>query len=327
MSPRAFFRSISRGEVPSMVLFINCKGGLWKRAITRLRQELLGEQWGMHYAEFEGKEATVDELSSRLLTTPFLGTRRMVVVKEAEELWKGLGKNRDHLIRFLSSYQGNNLLVLAADGDMELMTPSRKTNPLASLVASKGLVVTMKPKTREELRQWIERELERAGLEKDPAFVDWLVEESGGNVGFVENEVEKRLLTMGEEGSLSTTASIGQFKRALSKGEIKAIESLEQLLSQGNPPLYIMGILTNLVRNAATVYEEAKRERSLEKGFQKARVYRSEKEAIFNLLKRRPKGAIYKAFPVLQRADRELKSSSTPPRIVLQQVILHFLWP
>jgi len=322
LSPRSFFQHISKGEIPSIVLFINCKGGLWDKAITRLREDLLGEQWKMHYAEFEGKEASLEEISNKLLTTPFMGMRRIVVVREAEEFWKSLGKKREDLLKFLSSYKGKNLLALAANGDLDVLSPSRKTHPLASLVTSKGIIVTMKPKNKTELRQWIEREMSKAGVEKDPAFVDWLIEESEGNVGFIENEIEKRALSVGETEELSFTASLSQFKMEIATGNPRALKSVEELLNQGHPPLYIMGIITNMVRNAVVVYEEAKKARSIEVGFQKARIYRSEKETIFNLLKNHPKGKIYRVFNLLQQADRTLKSSSTPPLTVLQQVII-----
>ncbi len=325
ISPKVFFGELSKGEVPPVVLFINCKGGMWERAITRLREEVLGSQWNMHYAELEGKEVALSELSNRLLTTPFMGARRMVVVKGVEDMWKSATKQREEVLKFISSYKGKNLLVLAADGDLGLLSPSPKAHPLAEAASQRGSIVTLKPKNREELRQWIERELQRAKIAYDPAFVEWLMEESGGNVGFVESEIEKRILTMEEEEELSTTVSLTRFKREIALGDPKALSSMDELLAQGHPPLYLMGILTNLVRNAVAVYEEGKKARSIEVGFQRAKVYRSEREAVKGILKRYPKGRIYNLFPLLQEADKELKSSSTPPRIVLGKTLVSLI--
>ncbi len=325
LSPRAFFQTIAKGETPSVVLFVNCKGGLWDKAIDRLKKDLLGEHWQMHYTELEGKETTISELSSRLLTTPFMATCRLVVVKEVEEFWKSLGKQKEELLEFLNSYNGKNVLVLSANSDLDLFARSRKTHPLAELTSSRGAVVTLKPKTGTELRQWVVREIQRAGLEPEPAFVDWLVEESGGNVGFIENEIEKRALSVGESEGIERSATISTFKREIGKGNLEALNVLERLLAEGQPPLYLLGIIVNLVRNSVGVYEEAKRAGSIEVGFQKARLYRHDKEVVFSLLKRHPKGRIYNLFALLQQADRRLKSSSVPPAIVLQEVVLSLL--
>jgi len=195
LSPRVFFQNLAKSNVPPVVLFINCKGGLWEKAIRKLRQELLGDHWNMHYTELEGKEASFTEITNRLLTTPLMVTRRMVVVKEVEEFWKSLGKKREDLITFLSSYTGKNMLVLAANGDLDMPSYSRKTHPLVSLVNKQGMIVTTKPRNREELRRWVIREIQKAKLETDPSFVEWLVEESVGNVGFIENEIEKKVVS------------------------------------------------------------------------------------------------------------------------------------
>jgi len=150
LSPRAFFQALTKGEVPPMVLFVNCEGGLWEKAIDRLKRDLLGEQWKMHYTELEGKEATFSELTNRLLTIPFMSQRRVVVVKEVEEFWKSLGKQKEDLLGFLKSYKGKNVLVLSAGGDLDLFARSRKTHPLVDILNNKGTIVTLKPKTGSE---------------------------------------------------------------------------------------------------------------------------------------------------------------------------------
>ncbi len=322
LSPRSLFQLVAKEKLPPFILFINCKGGLFQKTIERLREELLGPNWKVNYTEIEGKDASYSELTGMLLTTPFMAKRRMVVVKEAEEFWKSLGKEKERLAEFLSSYGGKNLLVIAANGDLNLSSFKTKTHPFAKVAASKGVIVTMKPRNREELRQWVLREIKKAGLEPDPAFVEWLVEESEGNVGFIENEIAKRALYAEEEEEFKTAVSLNRFKGEIGRGDIKAIKSLEELLAAGYSPLYLMGVMTNMVRNAVAVYEEAKKARSLQAGLQKARIYPGEREAIVSLLKRHPKGRIYKLFSALQDADRELKSSSTPPQVVLNRVII-----
>jgi DNA polymerase III delta subunit len=322
LSPRSFFQRISKEELASLLLFVNCKGGFFYKVIERLREEVLGSSWKVHYTELAGKEATYSELTRMLLTTPFMGKRRMIVVKETEEFWKSLGKQRDDLVKFLSSYRGSNVLLLAANGDLDLFSLKSKVHPLVQVFAYKGVVVTMKPRNREELRQWVMRELKRAGVEPDVAFMEWLVEESDGNVGFIENEIAK--LSLYSEGGMEvkSTVSITRFKKEVANGELVALKSLEDLLGAGYSPLYLMGIITNLVRNAVEVYEEAKKARSLDAGLQRAKVYRSERDAVVSILKRHPKGKIYQVFKVLQDADRDLKSSSTPPQVVLTRMVL-----
>jgi len=208
------------------------------RALAEVREEALaGGDPGLNSQTFEAPAATTAEVVNAAKTLPFLGGRRLVVVRSAErwpaEAWKAL-------IPYLEAPNPSTCLVFVA-GQLDKRLTATKV-----LLKRARVVDCVRPKER-DLPGWARRLAKEAGLRVDDRILDALVLRVGPDLQLLAREVEKLRIFAGEGGQVAledVEALVGEtrattvfvFCDALgSKDLAKALAGLHKLLHLGEP--------------------------------------------------------------------------------------------
>ncbi|MGC9399402.1 MAG: DNA polymerase III subunit delta [Anaerolineae bacterium] len=209
-------------------------------------------------------------------TLPFLGGRRVVIVKQtlkrAGERWL------KDLVAYLPKVPSSTLLVFLENEKL----PAR--HPVLKLAKQEGAEVRYfgLPDVRRDLPHWVQKRVARYGGQIEPAAVGLLVHNFGARLRQLDQEIQKLLLYHGGEGQISvkdvrrlvpyvqSADVIFALVDALGKREPRtAAHHLHRLLDVGEHPLGIFGMIARQYRlliqvrwlseRAATEEEIAKR--------------------------------------------------------------------
>lgn len=204
--------------------------------------------------------------------------------------------------------------------------------------------------SRETLRDFLRRRLREAGKTIDSQAQELIVDRAGDALWAVHQEVEKLLLYVGDRASVGVEDAaevvldlsegwIFDLTRAIGERDsLAALGHLERLLSQGDHPLRLLAVIAGEVRRilAARQLIETELRQSWRPEMSFEQFQRSVLKQGPALLTRSPYGD-YQTFKsadrfttaglvrILERiyeADVRLKSSSHPPRLVLERLVL-----
>jgi len=208
------------------------------RALAEVRDEALaGGDPGLNSQVFEAPAASPGEVLNAAKTLPFLGSRRLVVVKSAErwnaEQWKTL-------IPYLESPSPSTCLVLLANQLDKRLSASKV------LLKTARVVECSRPKDR-DLPQWARRLAEEAGLKVDARILEALMLRVGPDLQLLSQEIEKLRIFAGAGGKVTpedVEALVGEtrsttvfaFCDALGGRDLAgALRGLRRLLQLGEP--------------------------------------------------------------------------------------------
>jgi DNA polymerase-3 subunit delta len=221
-----------------VVCVVGDESFLVDRALAEIREEALaGGDPGLNSQTFEAPAATPAEVVNAARTLPFLGGRRLVVVKSAER-WSA--DDWKVLLPYLGSPNPTTCLVFVA-----LQLDKRLTATKALLKAAR-VVECARPKER-DLPAWARRLVQDAGLQVDARILDALVLRVGPDLQLLAREIEKLRIFAGEGGRVAledVEALVGEtrattvfaFCDALGVRNLgKALGGLRKLLHLGEP--------------------------------------------------------------------------------------------
>lgn len=238
---------------PAAVYLISGSDGAMKeRAIELLQSRLCDEEaaeWCL--VKVDGKATHGSHVLDLVSTPPFLGRRRVVVVREAEGL-----EDEERLIPFVEAPPDFATLVLCYERE-------ERKKKLFQAVKKRGKVLEYNVPQGAELPRRVAQLAAEAGLALERDAVELLVERAGDDMIKVEQELEKlaayapgariskeeasRLVASGRP-ALSQYA-IFNFLDALAEGRTgKALEELGALLRAGEPPLLVLSMIARQFR-------------------------------------------------------------------------------
>ncbi len=209
------------------------------RALAEVEAEALGEaDPGLNREVFEAPGATPADVLAAARTLPFLGGRRLVLVRNADrwtaDQWKTL-------LPYLKSPNPSTCLTFVA------AQLDRRTSAAKLLVDVARLVVCERPKER-DMAGWARRLAEDAGLRLSPPVLQSLVLRVGPDLQLLSREVEKLRLFAGQDGEVTeedVENLVGETRGttvfalcdALGHRDLaRALGSLRRLLLLGEPP-------------------------------------------------------------------------------------------
>lgn len=238
---------------------------------------LSGDTSGLNVDRFDGETAQAADILGAWRTMAFLGGRRLILVRRAQDLPKG---EANLLAEGLASPPTGNTLILLWDDKADNL------NVLVQAAKSAGIVAVFWAPFENQMPGWIQ---ERAGiLGKSMSFdaARALLDVVGPNLAELAQEVEKLALYAKDKKAIelsdveaiapeSTSLQFLEFDRAFwrrDKGEI--LRMLEMRRSQGDPPEILLSHLVRIHRkllSAKMLLAEKKATRE-EIGFQMLRV-------------------------------------------------------
>jgi DNA polymerase-3 subunit delta len=248
-----FIKAADAGRLSPVTLLHGSEPFLLDDALARVTRALFPDQAELSLAReiLDARAAGADGIVHSALTLPWLGDRRLVVARGVEAL---TAKSAEPLVAYAKAPNPSTALLLVAEALLETSHWLLRAVPAAAVVAAPA------PSGR-ALAAWLRTHAQAIGYELHDDAASLLVELSGDDLTQLVGEVEKAALAGGPENRRVTVAEIravvGEHRlrhvfdltRALSARDTgTALALLESLLSAGEDPLAVLGMLTREAR-------------------------------------------------------------------------------
>ena len=315
---------LESGQLASAYVVSGDQDLLREYAVRDLIDAVIGaEPSPFNLERLDGENADGAEVAALANMMPMMGGRRVLLVKRAT----GLVEKGEALINYLEDPAPFTVLVL------ELARKPDQRRKTWKGVAKHVTVVACEAPKPLELEKWVSEQAGARRLKLGQDGVRYLITEFGDDMRRLSNELEKlSLYAAGDRLDLETIAtvlgrgraqSIFKFVDAVGAGESgSALRQLSRLMEEGEPALRILALLDRLVGQLRIVTE--------------ARAEGNKSQSLASLLGIPPYAAksvaenarrfdavsLRRAVRSLSNADRTLKSTSLPDRLVLESLVI-----
>ncbi len=228
---------------------------LKREVIDTLRRQVLGQDDDtLSLSTLDGPSAALHEVLDALATVSLFGTRRLVVVDEADSF---VSEHRGELEMYVGRPAKGGVLVL------EVKTWPANTR-LAKAVAAGGLTIQCKSPNEAQTKRWLTQRAKRThGARLDAAAVDVLVELLPAELGVLDQEVARLALLAGPEGAIDAalvSENVGGWRvrttwdmiEAAADGRApEALRQLDRLVAAGEKPQGLLPQMSYSLRQLA----------------------------------------------------------------------------
>lgn len=281
---------------------------------------------------FSGSDSDAPAVVAVANAYPFMSERRVVVIKEAQKIY-----NKEPIPSYILKPSIQTILILCA-GEIKPKTkkPPVKEEKIKSKVnvadylTEKNWAVQFRSMKDSDAAAWIQEEFDRAGKKCLPAAAKMLVEMKGNSSRELSIEMEKIVIAMGdntsisEEDILSLCGVSRQYNifelsnRVGQRDKYTSQEILYRLLEAGEQPVGLVGALTRHFINLWKVKSQSAQRTGKGKSvatfdWQRDRLLQESKNFSAHELQR--------CFDLLLEADLVLKSQSNDESVVMTRLI------
>ncbi|MFQ6057917.1 MAG: DNA polymerase III subunit delta [Anaerolineae bacterium] len=309
-------------------------------ALADMKDRMGDPTWAdLNTTILDGRKVTLAELIHTCDAVPFLGERRLVIVKglltrlepkRGEEVSEEARRFIQGLREYLRRLPESTRLVF-----LEPRSLSRN-NPILKLAQKdeRGYVKEFKPPRRDDLNWWITQRVKGKGGDILPGAVTELAAFVGNDLRLLDQEIEKLITYVGGARAISTEdvhllvsyaqeANVFQMVDALGRRDRRrAITLLHELLDSGQAPAYLLYMITRQFRILMQIKElsqggasagEIKARLGLhpfvvDKGLEQARNFSM--------------GQLEAIYGQLLEADTAMKTGRTEPALALDLLIV-----
>ncbi len=188
MNHTAFFDLVKKGAIGDAYLMEGPEEYIKQQALQRLKEKLLPAGLEeMNLTELTDPDA--DALIAAAETLPFMGEKRLVVVKECNLLTSGKKTEDETKAKAISDYVGHispsTCLIFYVKGKAD----GRKK--LYTLLKKKNAIVDFSPMSDAECASWASKTMQRMGKVLDRGTAEKLVFTVGRDAALLKQEMEK----------------------------------------------------------------------------------------------------------------------------------------
>jgi DNA polymerase-3 subunit delta len=251
-------------NAPPLVCLTGDEAYLIDRALAEIEVEALdASDPGLNRQVFDGRDASPAGVASAAKTLPFLGTRRLIIVRNAH-LWTAAQWKA--LVPYLESPNPSTCLVFVA---AEL---DRRVAAAKLLTRVARVVECRKPKER-DMMGWARKLAREANLSLSPHLLHALVLRVGPDLQLLSREIEKLRVFAGTEGEVSEAdvetlvgdargTTVFALCDALGQHDLAAaVRALRKLLELSEPPAKILMMIVRHFRQLWIATELLAKER------------------------------------------------------------------
>jgi DNA polymerase-3 subunit delta len=327
IKPQEFYQQLKTGKIKPVYVFAGEEVYLLDEALGYIEKTLAVD--ALNREIFFGQDSAIDEIIIAAQTMPFLGDRRLIIVKDAQKI---RASEADKLSEFLKVPADSSVIVLFWSDKLRL--PNRK-NPILAGADKGGVVVEFRALYDNELPAWVQQRVKGLSKKMSIDAAKCLIQESGSNLMDLSNELEKLDLFTGKRDEITVQdveAVSGHTRLSnlnhLSEGiESKRIEAAlritENLLQEGEVPLRILATVSRVIRRLLAAkslleqkkssHQEIRQELNLNPYFDKN---------FFSNLSLFSLRELERAVEKILHADMELKTSARPDAMIFEELIL-----
>jgi len=308
------------------------------QVLVGLRHDVLdGNDGDFSLTNFEGPATQFCTVAEELMTLAMFGSRRLVVVDEADEF---VSRNREALEGYVARPSTNSILLLDVKN-----WPSNTR--LYKAVDLKGLAVDCSAPTGAKLTRWLcdwAKQAHKSQLTLNGA--DTLVELAGTELGLLDQELAKLALMASNDRKITSEMiqkMVGGWRAktiwvmldlALDGNVAEALRQIDLLLASGEAPIGLLAQLSASVRRLAAATrlilqaEAAGRRISVGNALQQAGTKPFVLQKAEQQLRRLGRHRGSQLYRWLLDADLDLKGDSQMlPRLVLERLIVRLAAP
>jgi len=311
---------------------------LKRQVLARLRRTVLGEGEGdFSLATFEGPAALLPDVVEELGTLAMFGSRRLVVVEEADDF---VSRYRAELEDYVARPKARGILIL------EVRSWPANTR-LFKAVAAVGLQIECTAPQSVKLTRWLVSWAKTVhNMKLAPPLAEQLLEMVGPQLGLLDQELAKLAVTAGPGGEITSATLqrlVGGWRAktvwvmldaALDGKTEDALTQLDRLILAGEHPVAILAQISASLRRLAAATriilseESAGRRMPVRQALERAGVKPFVLGKAERQLRRLGRHRGSQLYRWLVHADLGLKGDSELPlRTVLERVLVKISAP
>lgn len=341
MDYKEILKNIKSGEFKNLALFYGSEDYIINNVLKKLKDSYVSKDFeALNYELLEGDQVRVDSIINSSETLPFMGDKRVVIVKNLECL---LGKRKNiseddeqKLIKYISDIPSTTFLIFVIHSEVD------KRKKIFKEIKKLGTVGEFNKLVGMDLNKWVKKRFKDKGKEIQLREIRVLVEslgyedkKSNKTLIDIDNEIEKISAYVGEKIEITKDDvealcaktlenNIFVLVEALAEGKIKkALTITNDMILQGEA---IVMILHMIIRQFRYIYQV-----KLMLGMGYTNVGIAPKLGIqqFVVTKyiRQSKGfslnQLKKILNILAHVDRNVKTGGMDPKLAVEQFIVN----
>lgn len=332
MKPQEFFSRFKEGPLLPLYYFYGEEEYL-KDRVVQILLERLGEKIsrGLNFEVFSENTTSVASIIDSARTIPFLGTRKIVLVKEAEKI---SGSAQDQLLSYLENPSKKTTLILFSNKINFRKKENKHLLKSINRYHKYGLIEELNHPYQTEIPDWIKYLTKQLRKTIEPEAIKVLQDLVGNQLQNISNELEKLALFIGERKEISRI-DVEEVISALriesvfdlidyigNRKLVEALIALSQLLKSGEHPLKILALIYRqfrLIMKARSLLNQGM-------GPEAIRNYLKMEDFVwkkfFPQVNKLSVEKLEESFQRLCEADLALKTRGIPQKLVLEKLIM-----
>ncbi len=326
MDSLTFLERAAKGKPQPLYVLHGDEDFLKRRVLDALKTLVLGAEGDeFSISTYPGDKATFASVFDELQTVPFFGSRRLIVVENADPF---VVRNRATLEKTVGDLPATGTLVL----DVKSWAG---TTRLAKLVPDASTIVCKAPAAY-KVPQWcIQWAGARYGKQLVAQAASLLVELIGPEMGQLDQELLKLTIYVGTRGRIDATdvdrlvgrsraETIWKMFDAIGAGNTReALAILDRLFEQGEEPMRILGAFSSKLRQLAQAAALYRLGKPLAAALEEAGVLPFALKAGEQQLRHLGRRRLAKLYDWLMEVDVGLKGGSMlPARTLLERLVV-----
>lgn len=321
------FKALESGRLARVYLCIGEEEFLMDEALSSIEKQVLQpETRDLNRERLDARTTGPERILQSSVTVPCLGPKRLVIVDRAGAMSLEQQKKMALGLRTIP----DSTVMVFRSGEERLR--EALGSPLATTVAELGEVVVFWPLHPREAHRWVVERARALGKDLEPDAVSLMVEEAGTNLRILVQELENLVLYVGNKRRISVqdvAQSLGYKKEAnpydlgraiRGRHTEQALTLMEQLLEQGEDPIYLIYLIGQTLRELRAAKEEPDRNASTL--WAKHHVKRGEENQFWREIKGWKEGALEAGLEAALEAEVLTKTGKEVPRVALTLLVL-----
>ncbi len=323
--------NIHKGIISPLYLLYGTETFLVEEIVHKIINSTLDDsEHDFNLSTFEMKEAPINVAIEEALTFPFMGTKKVVIIKDPIFLTAMKDSSKvDHNVKAFEAYidQPIEETVFIVVAQYEKLDERKK---IVKLLKKKAVVFEARPLTETEVVKWSIARAREYEVEITKEASLKLSELLGNRLMMISMELQKLSLYVGKDATI-TEVEVGQLVAktveqdvftlidcVIHKRKTEALETLYELLRKKEEPIKILSLLARQFRNIYQVNELIKR------GYSQQKVASSLKLHPYAVKLAHQQGRLFEAKRLLSYidqladADYQIKSGKMDKQLVLE---------
>jgi DNA polymerase-3 subunit delta len=219
--PAALDQKLQKGDIGPLYLLVGEETFMIDEALATLKEKVLGDGLAdFNLNTFYASDASAQDIRDAVETLPVMAKRRLVIVKQAQDL---SASELDTLTPLIEAPVDSSVMVLVASkADMR--------KKFFKLYENKGFVVKYTRPFENQLTPWVTYIAKKYGNTLTPHATEVIKEWVGANLTEINNEMAKLSQYLGER----TEITVEDIRAVVSKSRVETVFELVNCMGRGD---------------------------------------------------------------------------------------------